>query len=446
MNTEIRFRSMTKAASSVCLAAAAILAFGGRLEAQVRSSAPDDLLQELSVKAAMEASRTGEPQTIDDQVRICEVPAPSFKERARGELLRQTFERLGLRNVQVDAVGNVRGDRPGAASRPRVVISAHLDTVFPEGTDVKVKHEGTILRGPGIGDDCRGLAVLVGIVRAMRQANVQTTGTITFVATVGEEGLGDLRGVRVLFGVGEQDDRRSASARGSAPGRSADIDRFVSIDGTGLGITNVGVGSIRYRVTFKGPGGHSFSAFGLPNPIGAMGRAIAKVGEFQVPSNPKTTFNVGRVGGGTSINSIPSDAWMEVDMRSPDSTALSALEARFLRAVDAATAEENERWRMAQTVTSVKERVGYRPAAATPADSAIVRTAEAVHKALGLPFILNESSTDSNIPMSLGIPAITVGGGGRGLAAHSEHESFDTSDSWLGTQRALLLTIALAQN
>jgi tripeptide aminopeptidase len=446
MNTEIRFRSMTKAASSVCLAAAAILAFNGRLEAQVRSSAPDDLLQELSVKAAMAASKTGEAQTIDDQVRICEVPAPSFKERARGELLRQTFERLGLRNVQVDAAGNVRGDRPGAASRPRIVISAHLDTVFPEGTDVKVKREGTILRGPGIGDDCRGLAVLVGIVRAMRQANVQTTGSITFVATVGEEGLGDLRGVRVLFGVAEPDDRRSASARGSAPGRSADIDRFVSIDGTGLGITNVGVGSIRYRVTFKGPGGHSFSAFGLPNPIGAMGRAIAKVGEFQVPSSPKTTFNVGRVGGGTSINSIPSDAWMEVDMRSPDSTALSALEARFLRAVDAATAEENERWRMAQTVTAVKERVGYRPAAATPADSVIVRTAEAVHKALGLPFTLNESSTDSNIPMSLGIPAITIGGGGRGLAAHSDHESFDTSDSWLGTQRALLLTIALAQN
>ena len=446
MNTEIRFRSMTKAASSVCLAAAAILAFSGRLEAQVRSSAPDDLLQELSVMAAMEASKTGEPQTIDDQVRICEVPAPSFKERARGELLRQTFERLGLRNVQVDAAGNVRGDRPGAASRPRVVISAHLDTVFPEGTDVKVKREGTILRGPGIGDDCRGLAVLVGIVRAMGQANVQTTGSITFVATVGEEGLGDLKGVRVLFGVAEPDDRRSASARGSAPGRSADIDRFVSIDGTGLGITNVGVGSIRYRVTFKGPGGHSFSAFGLPNPIGAMGRAIAKVGEFQVPSSPKTTFNVGRVGGGTSINSIPSDAWMEVDMRSPDSTALSALEARFLRAVDAATAEENERWRMAQTVTAVKERVGYRPAAATPADSAIVRTAEAVHKALGLPVTLNESSTDANIPMSLGIPAITIGGGGRGLAAHSDHESFDTSDSWLGTQRALLLTIALAQN
>jgi tripeptide aminopeptidase len=446
MNTEIRFRSMTKAASSVCLAAAAILAFSGRLEAQVRSSAPDDLLQELSVKAAMEASKTGEPQTIDDQVRICEVPAPSFKERARGELLRQTFERLGLRNVQVDAAGNVRGDRPGAASRPRVVISAHLDTVFPEGTDVKVKREGTILRGPGIGDDCRGLAVLVGIVRAMRQANVQTTGSITFIATVGEEGLGDLRGVRMLFGVAEQDHRRSALARGSAPGRSADIDRFVSIDGTGLGITNVGVGSIRYRVTFKGPGGHSFSAFGLPNPIGAMGRAIAKVGEFQVPSSPKTTFNVGRVGGGTSINSIPSDAWMEVDMRSPDSTALSALEARFLRAVDAATAEENERWRMAQTVTAVKERVGYRPAAATPADSAIVRTAEAVHRALGLPITLNESSTDSNIPMSLGIPAITIGGGGRGLAAHSDHESFDTSDSWLGTQRALLLTIALAQN
>ena len=183
--------------------------------------------------------------------------------------MKRVFEQLGLQNVRVDKVGNVLGDYPGAAARPRVVIAAHLDTVFPEGTDVKVKREGAVLHGPGIGDDCRGLAVLVAIVRAMKKANVQTPGTITFVANVGEEGLGDLRGVKELFSETLKDQ----------------IDRFVSIDGTGVHVTNVAVGSHRYRVTFKGPGGHSFGAFGMANPIGAMGRAIAKIDEMQVPKH-----------------------------------------------------------------------------------------------------------------------------------------------------------------
>src|SRR5207245_9256352 len=180
--------------------------------------------------------------------------------------------------------------------------AGHLGTVFPEGTDVTVKREGAVLRGPGIGDDCRGLAVLVAIIRALKQANVQTPGSITFVADVGEEGLGDLRGMKQLF---------NDTMKGQ-------IDRFVSIDGSGVSITNVAVGSHRYRVTFKGPGGHSFGAFGLANPIGALGRAIAKLSELQVPRQPKTTFNVGRVGGGTSVNSIQFDGWLEVDMPSSD--------------------------------------------------------------------------------------------------------------------------------
>ena len=270
---------------------------------------------------------------------------------------------------------------------------------------------------------------MVGTIRALRQTNLQTPGTVTFVATVGEEGLGDLRGAKQLF----------------KETLAGEIDRFVSIDGTGLGITNVGVGSLRYRVTFKGPGGHSFAAFGLANPIDALGRAIAKIADFQVPVEPKTTFNVGRVGGGTSVNSIPSDAWMEVDMRSSAPASLAALDAKFQKAIDAAAAEENDRWRTPRMLTVLKERVGDRPAGSTPADSPIVRTAEAVHRTLGLPMALSESSTDSNIPMSLHISAITIGGGGRGASAHSATESFDTTDSWRGTERALLLTIALAQ-
>jgi len=413
------------AAALMCTSAAAVMG----LRAQDGSPNLADLLKAPLVRASLDAARAGEPRTIEDQIRFCEVPAPSFKEAARGELLRQTFAQLGLRNVRVDKAGNVLGDRPGTAARPRLVLSAHLDTVFPEGTDVRVTRDGAILRGPGIGDDCRGLAVMVAAIRALRQTNLQTPGTITFVATVGEEGLGDLRGVKQLF----------------TETLAGEVDRFVSIDGSGLGLTHIGVGSLRYRVTFKGPGGHSFAAFGLANPIGALGRAIAKIADFQVPGEAKTTFNVGRVGGGTSVNSIPSEAWMEVDLRSVAPAPLAALDARFQKAIDAAVAEENERWRSPRTITVVKERVGDRPAGSTSGDSPIVRTARAVHRALGLPVTLSESSTDSNIPMSLHIPAITIGGGGRGVGAHAPSESFDTTDSWQGTQRALLLAIALAQ-
>jgi acetylornithine deacetylase/succinyl-diaminopimelate desuccinylase-like protein len=350
-------------------------------------------------------------------------------ETARGELLKQTFQQLGLQNVRVDGAGNVLGDRPGAAATPHVVLAAHLDTVFPQGTDVRVTREGAILHGPGIADDCRGLAVLVGVVRALKKANVRTPGSITFVADVGEEGLGDLRGMKQLF---------NETMKGQ-------IDRFVSIDGSGLGITNVAVGSHRYRVTFKGPGGHSFGAFGLANPIDALGRAIAKIADFQVPKLPKTTFNVGRIGGGTSVNSIPFEGWMEVDMRSSDPASLASVDASFHKAVDAAVVEENERWGSPRMITVTKDLVGDRPAGSTPDESPIVQTAIAVTRALGFAANLGEGSTDANVPMSLKIPAITIGAGGRGTGAHALGETFDTTDSWLGTERALLLTIALAQ-
>ena len=407
---------------------AVILALGAA-RAQERPGAAPDLLKDPAVRAAVDAAKANEPQAIDDQIRFCEVPAPSFQETARGQALKQTFQQLGLQNIRVDSAGNVLADRPGAAPRPRFVIAAHLDTVFPEGTDVKMKREGTMLHGPGIGDDCRGLAVLVAIVRALKQANVQTPGSITFVADVGEEGLGDLRGMKQLF---------NETMKGQ-------IDRFVSIDGTGLGITHVAVGSHRYRVTFKGPGGHSFGAFGLANPIDALGRAVAKIADFQVPKQPKTTFNVGRIGGGTSVNSIPFEGWMEVDMRSSDPASLASVDASFHKAVDLAVLEENERWGTPRMITVTKDLVGDRPAGSTPEGSAIVQTAVAVNRALGFPASLGEGSTDSNIPMSLKIPAITIGGGGRGTGAHALGEAFDTTDSWMGTQRAVLLTIALSQ-
>ena len=227
-------------------------------------------------------------------------------------------------------------------------------------------------------------------------------------------------------------------------GLKGQIDRFVSIDGTGLGITHTAVGSLRYRVTFKGPGGHSYGAFGMVNPIHALGRAMAKISDFEVPRDPKTTFNVGRIGGGTSVNAIPFEAWAEVDMRSADPAALKALDAKFQKAIDDAVAEENARWGSRQ-LTVDKQLVGDRPAGGTPPESPIVLAAVSATKALGLMTTLDEGSTDSNIPMNMGIPAITIDGGGRGRGAHALNESFDSTNSWQGTQRALLLALALAQ-
>jgi acetylornithine deacetylase/succinyl-diaminopimelate desuccinylase-like protein len=399
------------------------------LSAPILAQTPDELMKDATVRAAMEAVKRNEPRTLDLEVSVCEIPAPPFHEEKRGLELKRLFDELRLQNVRIDKAGNVIGVRPGKSAHPNLVFSAHLDTVFPEGTDVKVTRTGDVMKGPGIGDDCRGLALMLALIRGLDEGHVQTPGTITFVADVGEEGLGDLRGMKSLF---------FDSLKGQ-------IDKFISVDGTGLGITHIGVGSNRYKVTFKGPGGHSYGAFGMANPIQAMGRAIAKIDAFQVPSQPKTTFNVGRVGGGTSVNAIPFDAWMEVDMRSADTGALKELDTKFQAAIQQAVAEENARWGGRGAVTASAELVGVRPAGQTPKDSPIVQTAMAVSRAMQITEVLREGSTDSNVPMNLGIPAITISGGGVGTGAHSLNETFDARDSWRGTQRALLLAVALAR-
>lgn len=402
---------------------------GGAVHAQVpeRVSA---LAGTPAVQAALAKARALEPETTADQIRFCQIPAPPFGEAARGEALRQAFVAAGLRNVRVDHVGNVLGDRPGSDAGPRVVIAAHLDTVFPKETRVTVSRSGTMLSGPGIGDNCRGLAVLVATARALEAAQVRTKGTVTFVANVGEEGLGDLRGVKALFGD-------------TLKGR---IDRFVSIDNAGIQISAVGVGSLRYRVTFRGGGGHSFADFGRANPANALGRAVASLAEVRVTASPRTTFNVGRIGGGTSVNAIPEDAWMEVDLRSSEPAALKQLQERFLAIVDAAVVDENARWGRGASLQVEKQVVGNRPAGITPASAPIVRVAEAVARTLGLAFIRGEASSDANLPMSLGIPAIAIGGGGQSFGSHTAQERFDTTNAWQGTQNAVLLTIALAQD
>lgn len=390
---------------------------------------PAALMNDPSVKAAFQAIERNEPHMLDEQARVCEIPAPPFHEEQRGLELKRLFESMQLKDVHIDKAGNVIGTRPGQRATPNLVLAAHLDTVFPENTNVKVTREGNIMKGPGIGDDCRGLAVVLGVIKALNDGNVQTPGTITFVADVGEEGLGDLRGMKELFGE---------SLKGK-------IDSFISVDGLGMSITNIGVGSYRYKVTFKGPGGHSYGAFGMANPIQAMGRAMTKIDAFEVPTEPKTTFNVGRVGGGTSVNAIPFEAWMEVDMRSADVKSLDAVNAKFKAALNEAVEEENKRWNNKGPITVSPEMVGLRPAGNTPASAPIVKTAVAVSKALGVTGRIGEGSTDSNVPMNMGIPAITIGGGGKGSGAHSLNETYDSTDSWKGTQRALLLAVSLAR-
>lgn len=409
------------------LATVASLAAAGAAHAQARPlRVPSD---HARVRAALAHAVRTEPQTIDEQVALCEIPAPPFKEARRAEAYRARMEAMGLRNVRIDAEGNVIGERPGDPNGPVVVLSGHLDTVFPEGTDVTVRREGTVLRGPGIGDDCRGLAVVLAVARAMDAAQVRTRGTILFVGTVGEEGTGNLRGVRHLF-------EKELKDRG--------VDYFVSVDGTGLGLTKDAVGSYRYRVAYVGPGGHSYGDFGMPNPVHALGRAIAGIADLQVPSEPRVTFSVGVVEGGTSVNSIATRATMQVDMRSVDPAALDAVDARFKAAVQAALVAENARWPGRPPLTVEVERWGLRPAGTQPADAPIIRAAVDAGRILGFQPSAIASSTDANIPISLGIPSVTLDAGGSGRGAHSPEESWDSRNSELGTQWVLLHALALA--
>jgi tripeptide aminopeptidase len=410
--------------ASLCLLAFAV-ALGAQPPAEVSK-----LAELTDVRSALTAARSMEPRTIEDQIRISEIPAPPFNESARGEEIRRLFLQAALQNVRVDRVGNVLGEYRGSAPRPHVVIAAHLDSVFPDGTSVKVRREGAVLHGPGIGDDSRGLAVLVALARVLTQTKIQVPGSITFVADVGEEGLGDLRGMKALF---------DETLKGT-------VDRFVTIDGSGLSIAHIFVGSKRYRVTYRGGGGHSFTDFGMPTPVSALGRAVARIAELSVPSDPRTTFNVGRIGGGISVNSIPAEAWMEVDLRSVDRKALDALDAQFRKTLDAALAAEHARWPGAARLSMAVDVVGERPAGRLGETAPIVQAAFAATRAVGGLPTTAMSSSDANYPASLGIPAIQIGGGGRGGAAHTTTEFFDTTDSWRGTQRALLLTIALARH
>jgi acetylornithine deacetylase/succinyl-diaminopimelate desuccinylase-like protein len=382
------------------------------------------------VAPLLDSLRARNDWTLGQQVALCEIPAPPFKETARGIAYKAAFERIGLTNVRIDAVGNVLGERRGTGGGPTMVLAGHLDTVFPEGTDVRVKKEGTRYTGRGIGDDCRGLAVVLAVARTLQESRVQTPGTIIFVGNVGEEGPGNLRGTRHLYEK-ELKDR---------------IDYFVSVDGTGETVTSRAVGSHRYKVTFKGRGGHSYGAFGTPNPAHALGRAMAAIADLPVPASPKTTFNVGVIGGGTSVNSIPYDATMELDMRSESARALADIDRRAQRAIRRALAAENARWpRSRERLSVVVDTIGIRPAGTQSDTARIVRVAREAGRVLGFAAPLQASSTDANVPIGLGKPGITIDGGGDGGGAHGLDEWYDDGPhGWKGPQWALLIALALA--
>jgi len=372
-------------------------------------------------------------RTVADIIALTEIESPSYTETVRARTWFEMAKAHGLSDLEIDAEGNVTGIRRGIGNGPLVCVAAHLDTVFPAGTNVKVRREGTKLFAPGVGDDTRSLAVLLAWVRAMDAAGIETRADILFVADVGEEGTGDLRGMRHLFQRGRYKDR---------------ISGFITVDSPNMErIITGGIGSKRYRVTFKAPGGHSYGAFGVVNPLFAMADAISRLGRVPVPSRPRTTYCASVTGGGTSINSIPNAVWTEFDLRSESIPELERLERRFQEIVHASVAAENDiRSTRHGAVTVDIVKIGDRPAGHTSETHELVRFARAAIEAKGFEVGYAASSTDANIPMSMGIPAIKIGSGGSGAREHSLDEWIDVepTNSLRGMEAGLATLLAVA--
>jgi acetylornithine deacetylase/succinyl-diaminopimelate desuccinylase-like protein len=399
----------------------------------VTASDPVHRLAELpAFTRACASIHRADALTLEDQCTIARIPAPPFGERERGEWIRLAFVSLGLAGVQLDPEGNVMGVLEGTEPElPPVIIAAHLDTVFPAGTPLDLQTDGARLSLPGIADNARGLAGLLALIRVIGEAHITPVQNVIFVATVGEEGVGDLRGVKYLFREGSRFRRASA---------------FIALDGTETRrIVTRGVGSRRYRVVLNGPGGHSWADRGTPNPAHSLGSAIAELARIRLPDQPAWALNVGRVGGGTSINAIPEEAWLELDLRSDDPDVLGMLETRALQAIDKAVLESNsERRRGALAGRAEITMIGERPAGATPADAPVVQAARSATRFIGRRPELVSSSTDANVPMALGIPAIAIGAGGESGGTHTLHEWFENRRGPEGIVRALLILLATA--
>ena len=391
------------------------------------------LLANDRIRAARAHIERADEVTLARQAALSAIPAPTGAEAARGRRVAEMFGDAGLDDVTIDAVGNVRGwCGKRETGNDCVVLSAHLDTVFGPELDVSVSRRGLRLEGPGIADNARGLAALVTVGEALTRARVHAERPILFAATVGEEGSGDLRGVRHLLGPSDR-----PTVRPSA---------FIALDGAGIErIVHRALGARRYRVTYAGPGGHSWAACGVANPANAVGRAVAMIAQLPTHNAPRTTHAVVRIGGGTSLNSIPQTAWFEIDLRSEDPRALQGIDEAVHATVTAALHEEN-RQRVPGTAPLAMDvrRVGDRPSGLTPRSHPLVQTAVAATRAMGHEHQLACASTDANIPIALGVPAVALGAGGRAGDAHLPTEWYENDKGALGIVRALLVTAAMA--
>jgi acetylornithine deacetylase/succinyl-diaminopimelate desuccinylase-like protein len=397
------------------------------------------LLAHERIRAARRHLERTDELTLARQAALSAIPAPTGAEAARAARVAELFRDAGLRDVAVDAVGNVSGWTGGEEGEEGdgapVLLTAHLDTVFGPEVNVAVARRGPRLEGPGICDNARGLAALVAVAEALVAARVATARPIVCAATVGEEGSGDLRGVKHLLDGG-----RPRSHPGRLPAA------FIALDGAGLErIVHRALGSKRYRVTFRGPGGHSWAAFGVANPANAVGRAAALLADLPAAAVPRTTCAVVGLGGGTGLNSIPREAWLDLDLRSEDARALAQLDVTVRAALDRAADDENRR-RVPGTppLRAELRLLGDRPSGTTPASHPLVQAALAATRALGREPELASASTDANVPIALGIPAIALGAGGRGGDAHLPTEWYENDQGTLGPLRALLVTVAAA--
>lgn len=391
----------------------------------------DKITKDKKIQKAFQVIEDLEPTTMKELIELTQIPAPPFGENKRAERYQQMLKEAGVDSTWTDEVGNVIALRKGKGNGKTIALEAHLDTVFPLETDVNVKFKGDTLFAPGVGDDTRGLSMLLTVLKSLNKASIVTASDILFIGAVGEEGLGDLRGVRNLF----------------KPSKTR-IDSYIAIDGGDIGrINNKGLGSLRYKVTFNGPGGHSWGAFGLANPHHAMGKAIDyfnTAANAYVESGPKTTFNIGRIGGGTSVNSIPFETWIEVDMRSVSPEKLTGIENIFLAQINKALNDFNTTVKKGPKLTLNLEKIGERPSGELPESLPLIQRAIAATSYFKAEPVLTHGSTNSNIPISLGVPSITIGRGGKSGGAHSLDEWWLNEKGADAIKLALLILVAEA--
>ncbi len=394
------------------------------------SPAIEPLAQDPRVARALDWFESSSGWITLQQIQLTEIPSPPFGESRRGELLRKLFESAGLK-VRVDSAGNVIGERPGsgASAKDVVLLAAHVDTVFPAGTDVRVKRSGTRLQAPGIADNSAGLAAIVAVARALNDSHLNTGMTLVFAGDTGEEGEGNLRGIRKLV----ETYRSQLRAVIAVDGASTDY------------VTIQGLASRRIEVGINGPGGHSWSDFGAPNPITALARGIVRFSAIRLPDPPRSTFNFGVIEGGSSVNSIPDHVAVKVDLRSEDQTELPRMEDALRNAIQEGIDQEIAAARDGEPSLHPEFRLlGERPGGKLADDSALLAAIRNVDRYLGNRTRFESSSTDANIPLALGIPAIGIGGGGRGGGSHSLSEWYDPVERSFGLKRILLTALAVA--